>query len=164
MIESTESIACQTHSPDQTLALGRGLGALLQAGDVIGLIGPLGAGKTQLVKGIAAGLGVHGSAVNSPTFIIVNEYDGRLHVFHIDAYRLRGPGELAGLGFEEMYTGGGVLIVEWADRVRDIMPLKTQWIEIEPTGETSRRMIVRSRQAVIARFRSVYKCWSVRTP
>lgn len=135
------TVLLHSDSVAATLALGRWLGESAAAGDVLGLVGPLGAGKTQLVKGIASGLGVVDErVVVSPTFVLVNEYDGRLHIYHLDAYRLERAAELAALGFDEMCTAGGVVVVEWADKVRRIMPEETVWISIEPTGETRRQI------------------------
>lgn len=124
---------------DETIALGRRLGTLLRAGDVVALVGRLGAGKTHLAKGLSLGLGVGDSReVNSPTFVLVNEYDGRMPVHHIDAYRLASSDELAAIGFEEMLTQGGVVLIEWADRVVGAMPAHTLWIEIDTPSETAR--------------------------
>lgn len=133
---------------EATRRLGRRLGSALQAGDLVALIGPLGSGKTTLVKGIAAGAGVADSRqVNSPTFVIVNEYETSLspapRVFHIDAYRLRGGGDLESLGFDEMLSLGAVLI-EWADRVQDILPSSRLEIVIEPVDENRRRFLCRA--------------------
>lgn len=134
-----------------TLRIGRALGAVLQPGDLVGLVGPLGAGKTHLVKGIAAGLEVADQrSVNSPTFVLVNEYDGRLHVFHLDAYRLGSGEELAALGFEEMCASGGVVLVEWADRVREALDENALWIELLPTGENQRRLLLRTEPGSLA--------------
>lgn len=129
---------------EQTLAIGRALGGAAQSNDVIAISGPLGAGKTVLVKGIAAGLGVQESRmVNSPTYVIVNEYDGRLHVYHVDVYRLGSPNELAALGFDEMCSSGGVVVVEWAERVRDLLPVDHLAISVQPSGQNERELTVR---------------------
>ena len=128
-----------------TERLGRRLGAVLRNGDVLALVGPLGSGKTTLTKGIAAGAGVVDlRQVNSPTFVIVNEYEAPrepepLHIYHIDVYRLRGSGDLDAIGFDEMCRGGAV-IVEWADRVADLLPEDCLTVTIEPTGDESRRI------------------------
>ena len=126
---------------DDTLAIGSRLGAAAQPNDVIALTGPLGAGKTYLAKGIAAGLQVNDPrVVNSPTFVLVNEYAGRLHMFHVDAYRLAGSAELAALGFEDMCDAGGLVVVEWADKIQDLLPADSLSIELTATGENSRRL------------------------
>jgi len=130
---------------DQTLEIGRRLGAALRPRDVLGLVGRLGAGKTHLVKGIAGGLGIHDARdVNSPTFVLVNEYAARFRIHHLDAYRLRGADELLDLGFEEFCADDAVTIVEWADRVEPAMPTDALWISIETTGETTRALAFHS--------------------
>lgn len=145
-------IILESASLADTQRIGECLGQRLGRGDVLGLIGPLGAGKTALVQGIAAGAGVPDRRqVNSPTFVIVNEYEARggggedggcrggLRIFHIDAYRLRGGEDLAALGFEEMVERGAV-VIEWADKVLDLVPEDAVVIEIEPTGPSERRL------------------------
>src|SRR5207249_9263871 len=126
-----------------TEAFGRRLGGLLFPGAVVALVGPLGAGKTHLARAIAAGLGVPDPrVVTSPTFVLIQEYAGRLPVYHFDAYRLRGEGEFFDLGAHEYFDGGGVCLVEWADRVRGCLPPEHLRVELTVTGETSRRATV----------------------
>ncbi|GMU34221.1 MAG: tRNA (adenosine(37)-N6)-threonylcarbamoyltransferase complex ATPase subunit type 1 TsaE [Planctomycetia bacterium] len=138
----TTTLEIVSGSPDETIEIGRAIGEMLAPGDVVALAGGLGAGKTQLTKGLALGLGVSDARlVSSPTFVLINEYAGRHPVSHIDAYRLGSPTEFDALGFEEM-TDGGVVIVEWADRVAAAMPSHTIWIAIEIEGETDRRLSV----------------------
>ncbi len=139
-------------SPDETVEIGRRLGTMLAAGDAVALVGVLGAGKTQLVKGIAAGLGLADPrTVTSPTFVLVNEYQGRLRIFHLDAYRLAGAEEMEALGFAEMCGDGGVVIVEWADRVVAAMGRETLWIDLVITGDDQRRMTLRTDSPGLAR-------------
>lgn len=117
-------------SPDsaETLALGRAEGARCLAGDVVALCGELGAGKTQFVKGLAAGLGV-ASEVTSPTFTLIHEYTGgRLPVYHFDFYRLDSAAEAVALGLDEYLEGAGVSVIEWADKFPDLLPAGTRWI------------------------------------
>ena len=141
----TSNFCITTHSPEETRSLGERIGALLRSGICIALRGPLGAGKTQLVKGIATGCGVPNDVmVNSPTFVIINEYPGRLCVHHIDAYRLSGGDELVALGFEEMVQSGAVVIVEWADRVALVVPEDHLCVSLEHAGDTVRRICCRA--------------------
>lgn len=105
----------RSDSVERTRALGAALGALLATGDVILLVGDLGAGKTALTQGIGAGLGVRG-IINSPTFTILKEYSGRLPLYHFDLYRIESPNEIFALGFEDYFEGDGVSVVEWAER------------------------------------------------
>jgi len=110
-----------------TKAIGAALAGLLDPGDVVGLAGDLGAGKTRLVQGAAAALGVD-DPVLSPTFMLLREYDGDLPVHHVDAYRLAGPVELEDLGLDEVLAADAVAFVEWADRVAAALP--ESWLEL----------------------------------
>ncbi len=116
---------------EDTLAWGRALAAELRAGDVIALRGNLGAGKTHVVKGIAAGLGSI-MVVSSPTFALVHEYpDGRLPLFHFDFYRLDSAHEVLRLGWDDYLDEHGVIVVEWPDRFPELLPEGTRWFELE---------------------------------
>ncbi len=137
--QSAAPIIIETTSPEETAELGRKLGERLRPGDVLALIGPLGAGKTQFTKGLALGVGAE-NTVTSPTFKLVNEYDGRIPLYHIDAYRLRGAGDLVSLGCDEFFDGDGAAVVEWADRVAAALPDDCLGVRIEITGETRRRL------------------------
>lgn len=119
---------CLSTSVEQTISLGERIAACLTGGEVIGLIGELGTGKTHLIKGIAGGIAVKSidspsgdhhteEMVTSPTFTLIQEYPGRLTLYHIDAYRLENARQLEALGFDELCESGGVIVVEWADRV-----------------------------------------------
>jgi tRNA threonylcarbamoyladenosine biosynthesis protein TsaE len=128
-------------APDEaaTVAFGQSLAAHLPPGAVIGLCGPLGAGKTRLVQAIAEAVGVDPRLVLSPTFVLIHEYRGRLPIYHFDAYRLRDDDEFLQLGPEEYFDGDGWTFVEWADRVAACLPRERLEIRIEPIGVTSRR-------------------------
>jgi tRNA threonylcarbamoyladenosine biosynthesis protein TsaE len=132
-----------SHSPAETEALGEKFGRAAQHGLVLVLSGDLGAGKTQLVKGIARGLGVT-ARVHSPTFTLVNEYGGgRLKLFHLDLYRLETPAQILSAGVEEFLSPDGVAVIEWAERIYDlrfaIYDLKK--VQIEIISETERKII-----------------------
>jgi len=119
-----------SHNARETEELGRRLADRLRRGDVLALVGDLGAGKTHLVKGIAAGLGVAEEA-SSPTFTLVHEYPGgRLPLYHIDLYRLESEDEALRIGLDDYLHGEGVTVVEWADKFASLMPSHTQWIRI----------------------------------
>ena len=128
-----------THSPAETEALGERWGRAAKPGLVLALSGDLGAGKTQLVKGIARGLGVT-ARVHSPTFTLVNEYGGgRLKLFHLDLYRLETPAQVLSAGVEEFLSPDGVAVIEWAERIYDLRlaigDLKKMQIEIISESE-----------------------------
>jgi tRNA threonylcarbamoyladenosine biosynthesis protein TsaE len=127
-------------SEAETDRLGTVLASVIEPGTVIGLSGPLGAGKTRLVRAVAAALGVDPRAISSPTFVLVHEYEGRIPVFHFDAYRLGGPEPFEALGVADYWDAGGVCLVEWADLVRDVLPDSAWSIRIEPTGLETRRV------------------------
>ena len=127
-----------THSAAETEALGCRLGCALAPGTVIAYRGGLGMGKTAFTRGLARGLGCAGR-VTSPTFTIVNEYDGATPLFHFDMYRLGSSDELFDIGWEDYLTRGGVCAVEWSERVDDAMPADTLWVDIaRGTGESDR--------------------------
>lgn len=131
-----------TGSAEETSKIGEQLGRLLNKGNIVCLSGDLGAGKTAFTKGIAKGMGVEGY-VTSPTYTIINEYEGRLPLFHFDVYRLNDVEEMHELGYEEYFFGDGVVVIEWADIVRDIIPGERLWITILNTkGDNSREIII----------------------
>ena len=131
-----------SESPDQTIRLGRILGELLSEGSFVGLIGGLGAGKTVLTKGIAHGLGVGDDReVTSPSFVLVNEYGGRVPVYHVDLYRLENPAEVEGIGWDEFVSGPGVTLVEWADKAGKYLPEERVEVHLQWAGEEKRRLL-----------------------
>jgi tRNA threonylcarbamoyladenosine biosynthesis protein TsaE len=133
---------------EATAALGRRLGALLFPGAVVALVGQLGAGKTHLARAIAEGLGVRdGRVVTSPTFVLLQEYHGRLPIWHFDAYRLRSEGEFADIGAQELFEAGGVNLIEWADRVPGCLPEAYLQVTLTITGESSRQAEITARGA-----------------
>jgi len=122
----------------KTNFLGRELGSFMLAGDTIALSGELGAGKTTFVKALARGFGVLADEVNSPSYTLVNEYYGRLPMYHFDLYRLEGADDVNDLGFDEYMEGDGLAVVEWADLAPQILPPEYLEIKIMITGEESR--------------------------
>jgi tRNA threonylcarbamoyladenosine biosynthesis protein TsaE len=123
--------------------LGQWLGRRLFPGAVVGLVGPLGAGKTHLVRAMALGLDIADPRmVASPTFVLIHEYPARIPIYHFDAYRLESVEEFFDLGVHEYFQGQGVCLVEWADKVEKCMPPKCLWIQIAITGPTSRQFTV----------------------
>jgi len=121
--------------------MGKRLGRLLQPGDVVALIGDLGTGKTQFIKGLAEGVGVgKATYVSSPSFTLINEYPGRTPLYHIDLFRLESEKEAEGLGLEEYVRGNGITAIEWADKIPSLLPEELLWVKIHYTGEHSRSL------------------------
>ncbi len=135
-----------TRRPEETRALGEKIGRKLREGDVVALIGELGAGKTCLTQGLGWGLGVDPKLyLTSPSFTLIKEYRGRLRVYHIDLYRLNSIEEVYELGFEEYFYGRGVTIVEWADRIETLLPPEHVRIEIGIVSENERQIRIHTR-------------------
>ena len=130
-----------TTSPEETEAAGARLGATLKSGDVVALTGELGAGKTVFVQGLARALGV-ATGATSPTFVLVNEYRGRLPVHHVDAYRTTSLAELMDLGIEEMMDGDGVTVIEWAERLEPLLPARAVRVRIAGVGDEPRTIVI----------------------
>jgi tRNA threonylcarbamoyladenosine biosynthesis protein TsaE len=155
--EPTESVLeLQVNSEAETDALGALLAAAVEPGLVIGLIGQLGAGKTRFVRATATALGADPTSVNSPTFVLIQEYDSRIPVYHFDTYRLRDVSAFADLGVEEYFGGDGVCFVEWADRVASVLPRDRLQVEINVIGPTARQLRVTATGPTSLR---VLSCW-----
>ena len=137
------SIVFMTNSPEQTEQLGKELGQLLESGDLITLSGELGGGKTCFVRGIVAGSSPSAlDMVASPTFAILNEYPGGIPIYHYDCYRLRGSDDAIELGLEEHLLGTGICLVEWPDRIRDLLPPERLDIIFEYCGDSIRQISI----------------------
>jgi tRNA threonylcarbamoyladenosine biosynthesis protein TsaE len=141
----------ETRDPAGTRALAGALAVAARAGDLISLVGELGAGKTQFAKGFGAGLGVTDTIV-SPSFVLMAEYRGRLPLFHIDLYRLAGAAEALAGGLIDDRQGEGVTLIEWAERLADIMPAGHLDVLIEGTGDDPRRIVLRAGTADYERY------------
>ncbi len=133
------SLELTTPGPQETRAVGRCLGELAHPGDVYLLVGELGTGKTCLTQGIASGLGIQEYTL-SPTFVLMRELYGRLTLYHIDLYRLDDLAEVADLGLDDYFYGGGLCVVEWADKAMDVMPPEHLLVELEHLGGDRRRL------------------------
>ena len=133
-----------TNSPQETIEFGQRFGSQLRGGEVIALCGPLGSGKTHLIKGIVEGLGAEDAAneVTSPTFVLVNEYSGRLDVFHVDAYRLESIEQFEQIGFDDYCRADSVVLIEWADKIeqaiKNIPYIKIELTHLDPSRRTIR--------------------------
>jgi tRNA threonylcarbamoyladenosine biosynthesis protein TsaE len=149
-IEQTSGgLAIDVASEAETEQVGRALAEVVAPGTVIGLVGPLGAGKTRLVRALAEALGVDPGAIASPTFVLVHEYEGRIPVIHGDAYRLKNGDEFDALGLDESYAGS-VCLLEWADRVADRLPAGTWFLTFDPLGPYERRLTLEVPDAGVA--------------
>ncbi|MBI2154470.1 MAG: tRNA (adenosine(37)-N6)-threonylcarbamoyltransferase complex ATPase subunit type 1 TsaE [Candidatus Rokubacteria bacterium] len=131
----------ESRSPEETQRLGEALGRRLKAGDVVATIGELGAGKTCFLQGLARGLGVTETAT-SPTFVLINQYRGRLPVYHVDAFRTTSLAELLDLGLEELFYGEGVTVVEWADKLLPLLPPHAVTVRISGLGDEPREIVI----------------------
>lgn len=144
-------------SPEKTLKLGEIIGNSLNPGTIIALIGELGAGKSVLVKGIAKGLGIE-EEPNSPTFVIMNRYEGRMPLYHFDLYRVADEDELLAMGYQEFFYGAGVAAVEWADRVPEVFPGEAVQITIEMPvsegAETKRDINIKGKNEWVLSFKN----------
>lgn len=129
-------------SAEETKKFGSKLAGSLRKGDVVALIGPLGSGKTCLVQGICAGLGVK-EFVTSPSFVIINQYPGRFWVYHFDLYRLKDRKELIDLGYEEFFYDNGICLIEWAEKVKELLPQKRIEISMKIVSKNQRRIKVK---------------------
>ncbi len=139
-----KSVTYETHSSHETIALGKVLGCLLQKGDVIALMGELGSGKTWLTKGIAKGLGIEGEkVVTSPSFTLVNNYEGKIPLYHMDAYRLETLSDFLDAGLDEYFYLDGVAVLEWADRWPEILPGHTLTVQLRIINDSSRKITLR---------------------
>ncbi len=138
-----------SRSADETKEIGRAVGEAVTGGTIVLLIGQLGAGKTTLTQGLAAGLGVT-AYTKSPSFVLVNEYEGRLPLFHMDLYRIDDPAEAWELGLSDYLSHDGVLAVEWADRAASIFPDDRLEIRIDYIADSERRLTVAGRGAAAA--------------
>ncbi len=129
-LQCTQCISIETISENETRDVGFKLGTIIKRGDIVCLTGELGAGKTAFVKGMASALNID-EYVTSPTFTIVNEYSGKFPVYHLDVYRISEPDDMYEIGFEEYIYGDGVVVIEWADLIKDILPHEVIWVNIE---------------------------------
>lgn len=129
--------------PEETEDAGERLGRALGPGAVVALTGELGAGKTCFIQGLVRGLGVTGRAT-SPTFVLINQYPGRVPVYHVDAYRTESLTELMDLGLLELLGGEGVTVIEWADKLESLLPPEAIHVHIDGVGDEPRAITIRT--------------------
>src|SRR5919109_332888 len=131
-----------SHSVEQTQRFGERLGELARAGDVFCLEGDLGSGKTCFTQGLGRGLGIV-EAIHSPTFILANEHrSGRLPLYHLDVYRMRGADEAIGIGLDDYVYGDGICVIEWAEKIDEALPTERLWIKFRHIDETQRGLTI----------------------
>jgi tRNA threonylcarbamoyladenosine biosynthesis protein TsaE len=137
------SIKITTQSPGETKQVGRSLGGVFMEGDLVALTGELGSGKTTLIQGICEGLGVQ-EKVTSPTFVIITTYKGRIPVNHFDLYRLEKREEFIDLGYEEFFFNKSVTLIEWSDKINDLLPSKRIDILLSRLKKNEREIVITS--------------------
>lgn len=133
-----DCLKIRSHSPEQTKSIGKEIGKIAFCGCIIALCGELGTGKTVFVKGLAEGLEID-SFVTSPTFVIINEYSGKLPLYHFDVYRLKAE-DLYELGYEEYFYGDGVTVIEWAQKINNLLPQEYLRVDFEYINESERQI------------------------
>lgn len=138
-----------SRSAEETRGIGERLGRRLGPGDVVATIGELGAGKTCFLQGLVRGLGVEETAT-SPSFVLVNQYRGRLTVYHVDAYRTESLTELLDLGLDELFYGDGVTVVEWADKLLPLLPSHAITVRISGLGDEPREIVIEGLPAAVS--------------
>lgn len=145
MTDKNTEYTIATSSLDETRRLGERLGRLLKEGDIICLHGELGAGKTTFTQGIAKGMGVAKAFITSPTFVIANEYKGRLALYHIDLYRLNNMAEIEDIGLSEYLKGEGVTVIEWAEKAEGLLSEERLSVYLENLGGDKRRLAFKAK-------------------
>ncbi len=131
-----------SNSEEETINFGRRFAEQLKAGDVVALQGPLGSGKTHLVKGIAQAFGIKKSSVHSPTYTLIHEYEGSLPVYHFDCYRMQTVQEALEIGAEDYFYRQGICVIEWAAKIKSILPEKVIWVKLEVISPTQRTITI----------------------
>nr|MBU1328481.1 tRNA (adenosine(37)-N6)-threonylcarbamoyltransferase complex ATPase subunit type 1 TsaE [Candidatus Omnitrophota bacterium] len=132
-----------TNSAKETMLIGEKLARKLKPGDMVALSGDLGSGKTTFTKGIGKGLGVKDSKrINSPTFVLIKEYNGRVPLYHLDLYRLDDLKEIENLAIEEYIYGNGITVIEWAEKIKSILPEKHIFVKLKIKGDNKREVII----------------------
>jgi tRNA threonylcarbamoyladenosine biosynthesis protein TsaE len=151
MNEHTAKLTVISRNPEETFLIGKIIGRNLTENDVVALVGDLGTGKTCLTQGIARGLGVPDQyQITSPSFTLINEYQGRMMLYHFDLYRLSQASEMDDMGYDEYLFGQGVTVIEWADKLKGILPDDTLFIFMNYADENERKIIISGQNRKIA--------------
>lgn len=150
MSKENKSLILITKSPEATFMIGEVLGKALVKGDIVALIGELGSGKTLFTRGIAKGLNISDKyTITSPTFNLINEYPGRVFLYHMDIYRLGSINELDDIGFEEYFNKDGVVVIEWAEKIKDLIYRDALFIYLNCLTETVRKIEIYSKKSIL---------------
>ncbi|MGA1464252.1 MAG: tRNA (adenosine(37)-N6)-threonylcarbamoyltransferase complex ATPase subunit type 1 TsaE [Bacteroidetes bacterium] len=131
-----------THSEEETMKAGEQFAKTCKPGDIIGLKGQLGAGKTHFVKGFVRAFGLSSSTVTSPTFTLIQEYEGTLTIWHFDCYRVKDPKEILEIGAEEYFFDQGICIIEWPEKIQEILPQETRFVSLITQENRSRKILL----------------------
>jgi len=158
MSKETSQMSVISRSQEETFFIGKIIGEHLTKGDILALSGELGTGKTCFTQGVARGIGVpEGFPVTSPSFTLMNEYQGRIHLYHFDLYRLQGAQDMDDLGYEEYLFGEGVSIIEWADKMRDVLSEEALSIAFKYLDENMREIVLSGQKKRIAQISNALK-------
>jgi tRNA threonylcarbamoyladenosine biosynthesis protein TsaE len=153
MKQEKKELEIITCSANETTQLGKCIGEKIREGDILALSGELGSGKTCFTGGLARGLGISDKyPITSPTFTLINEYPGRCKLYHFDVYRLRGYEDLDDLGYEEYFSGKGVLVIEWAEKIDKIIPGNAFRINFEYIDENERKITIKGLKERLKEF------------
>ncbi len=145
-------------NPEETFLIGMTIGENLDVSDVVALVGELGTGKTCLTQGIARGIGVpEGNRITSPSFTLINEYQGRMILYHFDLYRLTGIRDIEDMGYEDYLFGEGVSVIEWADKIKDFLPDQTLFISFKYLDENKRKIVISGDRRKVAKISNALK-------
>jgi tRNA threonylcarbamoyladenosine biosynthesis protein TsaE len=158
MSEDNSHVILISGNPEETFLIGMTIGENLDVSDVVALVGELGTGKTCLTQGIARGIGVpEGNRITSPSFTLINEYQGRMILYHFDLYRLTGIRDIEDMGYEDYLFGEGVSVIEWADKIKDFLPDQTLFISFKYLDENKRKILISGDKRKVAKISNALK-------
>jgi tRNA threonylcarbamoyladenosine biosynthesis protein TsaE len=158
MSEDNSHVTLISGNPEETFLIGMTIGENLDVSDVVALVGELGTGKTCLTQGIAQGIGVpEGNRITSPSFTLINEYQGRMILYHFDLYRLTGIRDIEDMGYEDYLFGEGVSVIEWADKIKDFLPDQTLFISFKYLDENKRKILISGDKRKVAKISNALK-------
>jgi tRNA threonylcarbamoyladenosine biosynthesis protein TsaE len=158
MSEDKLHVTLISGNPEETFLIGMTIGENLDVSDVVALVGELGTGKTRLTQGIARGIGVpEGNRITSPSFTLINEYQGRMILYHFDLYRLAGIRDIEDMGYEDYLFGDGVCVIEWADKIKDLLPDQTLFISLKYLDANKRKIVISGDRKKVAKISNALK-------